>query len=189
MLVAALAAGGLILVASDDSRDDAPARAGFEGAVLPPDVRAPDFELSDQEGDPVTMREYRGGPVVVTFLYTNCEDSCPPQAQQIRGAFDQLGEDVPALAVAVDPPRDTAESARRFLGEQRLTGRMRFVLGTRAELRPVWRGFAIRPQSAAQEHSPRIFLVDARGVQRVSFPLDQATPERIAHDLRLLGAG
>jgi hypothetical protein len=28
--------------------------------------------------------------------------------------------------------------------------------------------------------------VDARGFQRIGFPLDQATPERIAHDVRML---
>jgi hypothetical protein len=32
-------------------------------------------------------------------------------------------------------------------------------------------------------------LVDPRGVQRVSFPVDQLTPERLAHDVRLLGRG
>jgi len=28
--------------------------------------------------------------------------------------------------------------------------------------------------------------VDARGFQRVGYPVSQATPERLAHDLRLL---
>jgi hypothetical protein len=28
--------------------------------------------------------------------------------------------------------------------------------------------------------------VDGRGFQRIGFPVDQATPEAIAHDLRLL---
>ena len=57
----------------------------------------------------------RGRPVVVTFLYSHCDDTCPAQAQVIRGALDELGEDLPALAIAVDPPRDTPDSARAFL--------------------------------------------------------------------------
>ena len=124
--------------------------------------------------------------MVVTFLYTHCDNTCPPAAQQVKGALNDLGHDVPALAIAVDPPRDTAASARAFLSKQRLLGRMRFVLGERSELIPIWRGYAIRPQSAREEHQARIVLVDRRGFQRVGFPIEEATPERIAHDLRML---
>ena len=116
------------------------------------------------------MRSLRGKPVVVTFLYTHCEDTCPVQAQTVRGALDQLGHDVPAIAVAVDPPRDTEASARAFLSEQRALGRIDFLLGTRAELKPVWDGFHIAPQKAKSEHQARFTLVDARGYQRVGFP-------------------
>lgn len=160
----------------------------FEGSVLPPGVAAPDFALENQDGEVIRMRELRGEPVVVTFLYTRCEESCPPQAQQIKGALDDLGRDVPAIAIAVDPQRDTPEQARAFLAEQRMLGRMDFVLGSEAELKPLWRGYAVKPQRPDAEHQTRIVLVDAQGRQRVSFPLEQATPERIAHDLRALGA-
>ena len=132
------------------------------------------------------MRSLRGRPVVVTFLYTTCQDSCPIQAQTVRGALDELGHDVPALAIAVDPPRDTPERAQAFLAKQRATGRIDFVLGSRAELRPLWNGFAIRPQSVTEEHQARFTLVDSRGFQRVGYPGAEATPERLAHDLRLL---
>ena len=126
------------------------------------------------------MRDFRGEPVIVTFLYTHCDDTCPPAAQQVKGALNELGRDVPALAIAVEPPRDTAGSARAFLSEQRMLGRMSFVLGERSELEPIWRGYAIQPQSVRAEHQARIVLVDGRGFQRVGFPIDQATPERIA---------
>ena len=176
------------VVLVEPTSDDEPAAPGsaFEGARLPEGVRAPDFTLRNQDGERVSMRALRGRPVVVTFLYSTCENTCPLQAQTIKGALNDLGEDVPALAIAVDPPRDTPESARRFLAEQRMTGRLDFVLGTRAELRPLWRGYAIRPQSVTQEHTGRFVLVDERGFQRIGFPLDQATPERLAHDLALL---
>ena len=75
------------------------------------------------------MRELRGKPVIVTFLYTTCDDTCPAQAQTVRGALDDLGEDVPALAIAVDPPRDTAARAQAFLAKARALGRIDFVLG------------------------------------------------------------
>jgi protein SCO1/2 len=187
-LLAVFALGATVLAAGGDEDDGQLAGAGsrFEGAVMPEGVRAPDFRLRNQDGEPISMRGFRGEPVIVTFLYTTCEDTCPLQAQTVRGALDQLGHDVPAIAIAVDPPRDTPERARAFLSEQRALGRLDFVLGSRDELRPLWRGFAIRPQSVTQEHQARITLVDRRGYQRVGYPGSQATPERLAHDLRLL---
>ena len=189
-LVAVFALGAVVLAAprEEDDTGVAGSKTRFEGAVMPKGLRAPDFTLRDQDGEPISMRGLRGEPVIVTFLYTNCEDTCPLQAQTIRGALDQLGEDVPAIAIAVDPPRDTPESARAFLSEQRALGRIDFVLGRRAELRPVWDGFFIRAQSVTQEHQARFTLVDERGFQRVGYPGFEATPERLAHDVRLLQA-
>ncbi len=187
VLVAVFALGATVLAASGSS-DEEPSGGGsaFEGAVMPSGLKAPDFDLRNQDGEPISMRSLRGKPVVVTFLYTNCEDSCPAQAQTVRGALDQLGHDVPAIAVSVDPPNDTEASARAFLSEQRALGRIDFVLGSRQELRPVWNGFHIAAQSVTQEHQARFTLVDARGYQRVGFPGFAATPEGLAHDLRIL---
>ncbi len=191
VLVAIFALGATVLAARGRDGDEEPVSAGsrFEGAVMPPGLRAPDFELRNQDSERVSMRDFRGEPVIVTFLYTTCEETCPIQAQIVRGALDQLGHDVPAIAIAVDPPRDTPARARAFLSKQRALGRLDFVLGTRAELRPLWRGYAIRPQSVRQEHQARFTLVDPRGYQRVGYPGSQATPERLAHDLRLLAQG
>jgi protein SCO1/2 len=186
-LATTFALGAVALaVSADDDDDEAQPGDAFAGALLPPGVRVPDFELRDQDGKPITMRSLRGRPAIVTFLYTNCEETCPAQAQQVKGALNELGHDVPALAIAVDPPRDTAESARRFLLEQRMTGRLDFVLGSRRQLEPLWKGFFIQPQSVRQEHQARFVLVDKRGFQRIGFPLGQTTPERLAHDVRLL---
>jgi protein SCO1/2 len=185
-LVGVFALGAVVLAAGGRDPEEGSPNT-FEGSLMPEGLRAPDFELTDQDGQTVSMRALRGKPVVVTFLYTHCEDTCPIQAQTIRGALDQLGHDVPALAVAVDPPNDTPESARKFLAEQRATGRIDFVLGSRSELRPLWKGFGrIQPQSVTEEHQARFTLVDPRGFQRVGYPGAEATPERRAHDLRLL---
>ena len=186
--VAALAALVLVGRARDGREGPADASAGsrFQGARMPEGLRAPDFALRDQDGRRITMRQLRGRPVIVTFLYTTCEETCPAQAQTVKGALDELGHDVPALAIAVDPPRDTAARARAFLAKQRVSGRLRFVLGTPAQLGRLWRAFAIQPQMVTEEHQARFTLVDRRGYQRVGFPAAQATPERLAHDVGLL---
>src|ERR687896_1378495 len=187
-LVAVFSLGAVVLAAPrDDGHDSVASNSSrFEGAVMPDGLKAPDFTLTNQDADTISMRDFRGEPVIVTFLYTTCEDTCPVQAQTVRGALDELGKDVPAIAIAVDPPRDTPERARAFLSEQRALGRLDFVLGSRAELRPLWKAFAIRPQSVTQEHQARFTLVDRRGYQRGGYPGSEATPERLAHDLRLL---
>jgi protein SCO1 len=189
-LIAVFSLGAIVLAAPGDDDGDGVASGAsrFEGAVMPENLKAPDFTLKNQDGETLRMRDFRGQPVIVTFLYTSCEDTCPVQAQTVRGALDDLGEDVPAIAIAVDPPRDTPERARAFLSEQRALGRIDFVLGTRAELSKLWDGYYVRPQSVTQEHQARFTLVDERGFQRVGYPGFEATSERIAHDIRLLQA-
>jgi protein SCO1/2 len=171
--------------AQPTARVEAP-RTAFAGALLPNGVRAPAFSLRDQRGRRVTMSEYRGETVVVTFLYSHCRDTCPIQAQQIKGALDDLGHDLPALAISVDPPGDTPRSVDRFNRQQGVTGRIRWVLGSESQLRPLWNGFHITSQTPRAEHMARLVLVDKHGFQRIGYPASQVTPERLAHDLRLL---
>jgi protein SCO1 len=186
LLVATFAVAAAFLVTLG-SRDEKPrAATRFEGSIRPPGIPPSDFRLRDQDGEVATLSEYRGRPVVVTFLYTTCEDTCPLTAQQIRGALDDLGHDVPVLVFAVDPPRDTPARARRFLAEQRITGRMRFLLGPRAELERQWKAYGIQPQTDELEHSAYVILLDGEGRQRIGFPAGQVTPDALANDLRLL---
>jgi len=186
-LCAAAAVAGVWLASGGD--DAAAERSGgaFAGAVRPPGARAPEFRLRDQDGRPVSMADYRGRTVVMTFVYSTCEDTCPAQVQSIRGALDRLGRDVPVLAVSVDPRNDTRARARRFLLEQHVTGRVRFVLGSERELAPVWRGYGIAPQRGELDHSAYVVLVDRAGRQRIGFPAARLTPEDLARDLRRLG--
>ena len=179
---AVLALGALLV-----SRDPEPAPPmTVQGALRPPDMPPSDFRLTDQDGRAVTLADVRGKVTIVTFLYTTCEDTCPLAAQQIRVALDRLGHDVPVLAFAVDPARDTPERARRFVADQGLIGRMRFLTGERDELRRQWRAYGVRPQGDGFEHTAHVVLLDRRGVQRIGFPVDKLTPEALANDVALL---
>jgi protein SCO1 len=159
---------------------------GFAGAIDPPRIPPRDFRLRDQDGRPASLRAYRGQPVILTFLYSTCQDSCPIVGDQIRGALDDLGRDVPALAISVDPAHDTAATAKHFLLAHGVYGRMRFLLGTRAQLAPVWRAYGIRPQTRAFDHSAYVLLIGKDGRQRVGFPLGELTPDGLAHDVKML---
>ena len=182
----AIAAAGVAAFTggSEPAPDDVPA-----GALRPPGIPPPPFRLTDQDGRTVTLDDVKGKVAIVTFLYTTCEDTCPLTAQQIRGALDRLGDDVPVLAFAVDPPRDTPARAKRFVVEQRLAGRMRFLTGPRSELRKQWTAYGIRPQGEGFEHTAHVVLLDRDGVQRIGFPVDKLTPEGLAHDVALLEGG
>ncbi len=182
--VAAAFAATMLRADEQQVRNDGAAR--FAGSVRPPGIPPAEFRMRDQDGRPASLADVRGRVAVMTFLYTTCEDTCPLLGQQIRGALDRLGRDVPVFAVSVDPPNDTPQRARRFLAEQRLAGRMRFLVGPEAELQRQWRAYGIAPQTEGAEHSAYVVLLDERGVQRIGFPADKVTPEGLARDLRTL---
>ena len=183
--LALLAAAGVTLFGSRGGEDDSVAFAG----ALRPEIPPQDFRLRDQDGEPVSLRSYRGRVVVLTFMYTTCRDTCPLTATQIRGALDDLQTPPPALAVSVDPVNDTPERAREFLFKRGLADdRMRFLLGNRAQLQPIWKAYGVRPHGTAFDHSAYVLLIDRHGRQRIGFPVQQLTPEGLAHDIRRLQA-
>lgn len=184
--VAAVAGVFLASAQTGEPTTAAVAPNGFAGAIRPPGTRMPAATLRDQDGRSVTLDRRREGPVVVTFVYATCEDTCPAQVQAIRGALDEYGRDVPVLGISVDPANDTAARAKRFVNEQRMTGRMRFLLGSEAELAGVWRAFGIAPQRGAEDHSAYTVIVDGAGRQRIGFPFSGLTSDGLAQDLARL---
>jgi protein SCO1/2 len=162
----------------------------FQGAAFPGHIAAPGFTLRDQYGHEVSLSEYRGRAVMLTFLYSTCGDACIVIGQQIRGALNELAEEharPPAvLIVSADPAADTPANVKRFLAEVSLTGRVQYLTGTRAQLRAVWRAYAIKPASDGaavfDEYAP-VLLIDGAGDKRVLFEAEELTPESLSHDI------
>lgn len=162
---------------------------GFDGAAIPPGAPARDFTLTDQSGVHVSLGSYRGRVTILAFPYATCGGACVVIAQQIRGALDELGRPVPVLLVSADPQADTPRRVRAFLARTSLTGRARYLTGTLAQLRPVWRSFRVVTAKAGKtafDQSASVFLLDREGRERVIFQLEQLTPEALSHDLRKL---
>jgi protein SCO1 len=188
-LVALALAGVLLLGGSSAGQTARVGPSGFFGGVRP-DIPPEDFALRDQSGRLTRLSDYRGRVVVLTFMYSTCQDTCPVTASQIRGALDDLGQDVPVLAVSVDPAQDTPNRARVFVQRQSLTGRMRFLLGSRAQLSRVWRDYGVQPELGKRlPHSDSTVLIDRTGRQRVGFETTAMTPEGLAHDIARLERG
>lgn len=186
--------------------------AGFDGATLPPGLRARGFTLTDQSGRSVSLSAYRGHVVVLVFLSSHCR-ACVLVAQQVRGALDELelspsgattgdgsrgggpasgAQDVRTLFVTTDPGSDTRASVTRFLSQTSLAGRAEYLTGATALLRPLWRAYGIAPASSGRrtsEASTTVLLIDHDGIERIAFGLEQLTPEALAHDIRRLRGG
>jgi protein SCO1 len=189
----------VVLVVSRPEGSDARDPDGIQSAGSPYEgasrrgVPSPDFDLKDQDGKRVTLASLRGRPAIVTFMYATCEDTCPATAAQISSALDDLGGDrVPAVIISVDPKNDTPQNAQQFLNKMRLGGRAEYVLGTREQLEPIWRAYGIQEQGKGFEHTATVLVLDAQGRQQVSWPVDQMTDKKLAHDVRVVqeqGAG
>lgn len=172
----------------------------FEGAALDPPRATLDFSLTDQFGQRVRLSALHGKVVVLTFLYTSCTDTCELTTQQIRRTATLLGAragGVAFLAVSVDPARDTVAQLARYSRKWGMLERWRFLTGTEAELRPLWRYYWVgdagrepgRGASYEVRHAVAVHLIDRGGRVRVAYGAGFAA-DALAHDiLELLARG
>ncbi len=192
LLVLLVAIGVVLLGGSGGSRhQDATIGANqLEGPTMPPHLVAKDFSLTDQNGQRITLSQYRGQVVVLTFMHSLCKGACPLMANQILGALNDLpngGRNVPAMALSVDPKQDTPANRRKFIAKMHLTGRFNFLNGPMSVMEKVWHDYYIQPQvGTKEEHSAFVFLIDKRGIWRIGYPVSELTPESLAHDIGVL---
>lgn len=167
--------------------------SGFEGAALSGRGPAMGFTLTDQYGQRVSLSQYRGRVVMLSFLYPTCGSVCVLIAEQIRGALDELGSAAPAvLIVSAEPAADSPAAIRRFLAQVSLSGRALYLTGARAQLAPLWRSYEVRGASAGRERFASyagVILIGREGRARVLFETEQLSPEALSHDVRRLQAG
>lgn len=192
VLAGLLAAIGVVLInraTSSPAGEAATAASQFDGPLLPPHLRAADFSLTDTSGRRVSLSQYRGHVVVLTFIHSLCKDTCPLMVEQIKGALNDLpasGRGVPAIGISVAPAEDTLANRRHFLARHEMTGRLAFLNGPIPVLERVWRAYAMQPVAPNIDHSTYVLLIDKQGIERVGFPADHLTPEGLVHDIRLL---
>jgi protein SCO1/2 len=160
-------------------------------AVWPEGLRrAPDFSLDDSNSKRFTLASLQGEPAVITFMDSRCHQVCPLVGRALAAGLDQVPRaDRPmVIAVSVNPWEDTPGSARRAMKRFGLAGfRWRWLLGTKAQLAPVWRKYHIqvRRTTGDIEHTDALYLVDSRGFERAGmvYPF---LPTWVATDLKTL---
>lgn len=110
---------------------------------------APDFTLTDQRGEQVTLSSLHGDAIALTFIYTNCTDVCPLIAEKLHAAYEQLSsseqQNVQLLAVTVDPARDDAAALQQFSEKHSLANVANWhaMTGDPATLAKIWKAYYI----------------------------------------------
>lgn len=193
LLVVAMASAA-VAVAVVATRDSGP---DLIADPVMPARDAPLTQGTDSEGRPVQVPT-QGRPALVTFLFADCPDVCPTITGTIREALDRVGPQADGLdvvAVSVDPAGDTPQNVRRFLARHRMEDRMRYLIGSQAELEPIWKAWMVASQpqdgtdqeTTASLHSARVVLVDREGRQAGAYPAAIPVPiDDLASDIRTL---
>lgn len=173
----------------------APAGEGYYGTLALPAEQAPPIHLRNYLGQPVTLSQYKGKAVLVTFLYANCPEICPLIASNLRVALNMLGPraaKVQVIAVSVDPRGDTPANVARFVSRHEMVGRMQYLIGSAAELAPTWAAWHVgskrevgQPDQVA--HSALVYGITASGKLTTIYPAS-FEPSEIAHDVPKLAA-
>ena len=153
-----------------------------------------DFHLSDTNGVPRSLRDYRGKVVMLFFGYTHCPDECPTTLAKMAQAVDRLGPEgarVQGLLVTVDPARDTPAILAKytvtfhpdFVG---LTSDAATIAATAKDFK-VFNELEPPDDYGAYEvdHSSGVFVFDAQGRLRLLMGADLQV-DAMVHDLRLL---
>src|SRR6516162_6989304 len=166
-------------------------QSGLQGTDLG-SIPAPVFQLKDQFGNSISLAQFKGKPVVLTFLYTHCPDVCPLTAEKLHTTMQNLGRDaqkVAVLAVSMDPKGDTPATAQNFSKVHKLGNYFYYLLGTHEVLAPVWASYSVDAQAATSSgvvnHSSAIYVIDKQGNERALLD-NNFTPGQLASDLKTL---
>ncbi|MGC2477023.1 MAG: SCO family protein [Candidatus Sulfotelmatobacter sp.] len=146
-----------------------PAAAGANAMHMPsPGEEVPDFSFTNQDGRPISLRQYRGKVVFITFIYTRCPfpDFCPRMSQRFAEIYQQLGSNpslatAQVLSVSFDPEHDTPKVLRDYglsvahTHDAALFRRWQFAAPKAAELPKIADFFAltIKPEGGMITHN------------------------------------
>ena len=155
-----------------------------------------ELNLTDHDGTPRTLTDFRGKVVTVFFGFTHCPDACPTTMVEMAGVMKELGPDadrLQVLFVTVDPERDTQKVLSQYVpsfhpsflglyGDAEATARAAKAFKIYYQKRPVeGAGYSV-------DHSAGTFVLDREGRVRLfaQYGLGGAA---ILHDVRLLLGG
>jgi protein SCO1/2 len=155
------------------------------------------WELSDQDGQVRTLKDFAGKAVVVFFGFTQCPDVCPTALQEMVQAKQLLGADgakLQGIFITIDPERDTPELLKAYMAN---FGSDFVALRPTAEQLPkVTKDFKIyykkvegkTPTSYTMDHSAGSFTFDPQGRIRL-YNRHASGAQALAADVKILLSG
>jgi protein SCO1 len=151
------------------------------------------FALEDGAGKTVSDQTLRGKPFLVYFGYTHCPDVCPATIGTIGEAMAATDVGVRAVFVTVDPERDTPAWLTSYLAY--LPAGFVALTGSDADIRTAADRWGVTyarvetgvPGAYAMSHTANVYLVDAAGSLRATFPFGTG-PDAMAAVLRDVAA-
>lgn len=152
-----------------------------------------ELNLTDHNGVPRTLADFRGKVVVVFFGFIHCPDVCPATMGELAGVARELGpsaERMQVLFVTVDPQRDTQKALHSyvpafhpsFLG---LYGDAEATARAAKEFKVFYQKQALPAGGYTMDHSAGTFVLDQQGRLRL-FAQYGAGAAALQHDIRIL---
>jgi protein SCO1/2 len=152
-----------------------------------------ELALTDHNGRPRTLADFRGKVVTVFFGFTHCPDVCPTTLAEMAQVVKALGPDgdrVQVLFVTVDPERDTQQTLARYVpafhpgflglyGDAEATARAAKAFKVYFQKQPAKDGHY------SVDHSAGTYILDREGRLRLFAGYGTGAPV-LLHDIRLL---
>jgi protein SCO1/2 len=165
------------------------------GQVKPAAEVAPPFRLTDQDGQPRALEDWRGQTVVLDFIFTRCPGPCPILTGLHAKVQRELPPEVQAhtrfVSITLDPLRDTPTVLREH-GQKRGIdfANWSFLTGTPDEINAVLKSYGVgsaRTPDGNIEHVVVTFLIDGDGkIARRYIGLDGHDPKEMVRDVTRL---
>lgn len=187
-LMALLAAGVAPWLAACDRLSSSAAPAGFRGIDITGADYALDFALTDMDGVPRTLADYRGKALMLYFGFVQCPDVCPTALARTVEVLHLIGPEaakrVQLLFVTVDPERDTPELLRQYMGAfdpsfVALTGSMEQIRSTADAFRVYFKKVPTG-STYTMDHTALTYLFDPQGKVRVALRHEQPASDYAA---------
>ncbi|HEY0932105.1 MAG TPA: SCO family protein [Trebonia sp.] len=129
---------------------------------------APDFTLTNQFGQPVSLSSYRGKVVLLAFNDAECTTICPLTTAALVSAKNMLGAAGPKvqlLGVDANPKAIAVEDLLSYSQLHGMTYQWQYLTGSLAQLRSVWKAYSVGVtiSQSQTDHEPAIFVINPQG--------------------------
>ena len=156
-----------------------PVQVGNNNAILGFPINgdmAPDFNLEDQFGHPVSLSSLRGQEVVLAFIDSRCTSLCPLTANIMYNAKAQLGASatskVTLVAINANPTATSIATVQAWSINHGMLHQWLFLTGSPQQLQDVYHRYGVYVQVDANGndvHDASMYIIDAQGHERLLF--------------------